>query len=116
MEVTVQIPLEGTLPRCVHGIYLPKADRHIGSWGCQVCRPQFPPEAACLGVLEMPRRGTHEEDALRANGRSKDECPACRSMYRFQISRTSNRCADCGTRYPRVKRALEIVREEVVAA
>ena len=105
------VPLEGTLPKCQHGVYDP--DGEGCAWHCGFCREQS--YAAPTKGFTLPRSsGTAltEHDRLHANAHGNSgACPDCGSRIHSIEPDGRWRCEECQHIYraPRSKREHELV-------
>jgi hypothetical protein len=89
-------------PRCSHHVMI--LGPHFETdkaWGCWLCRePEF---SKATNGFHTPKRGTHEEGVLRANGHTVGCCTRCDSAYHF-VEGKKWVCSECGTAYEPPKR------------
>jgi hypothetical protein len=108
-----KVPPEGTLRRCVHGLYSPSWVNGVNYY-CQMCNPSrvIPGEqSVCL-----PRSSADPLDEIGrtyANKNSRVGCPACGShcwcrIDEKQRSDVERLCADCGHHYRVRSRVPEV--------
>ena len=104
-----KVPPEGTIPRCEHHVYYPQnfIDAKKPNYGCALCEHNS--NNSDPDNFEMPRAGTHAQDRLRANEDGGDECPRCKSKFRYRLSAGKSKCADCGTAYKSKIKYTELV-------
>jgi ribosomal protein L37AE/L43A len=98
------IPLQGTLPRCPHGVYL--SDNHGSPKApyCRGCYPDGPPFTPRELVLPRSSGDDLEAPEFRANKTTESECPKCHSRIYIRVGEEARECAECATPYPMPKR------------
>lgn len=108
----MEIPSEGTIRRCTHGVYWPKGDPI--AYYCQLCNSI--PLAEDARKFVMHRGAFNTNDRLRANKHEVYGCPACGSTIHVEVNRKTWECADCQTQFNAPKKRRFAESEAEVAA
>jgi hypothetical protein len=98
----MDIPLNGTLPRCQHGVYKPT--NHKIAYGCGFCNPHhFDAVSENTNVPVFAKHRHRDVEVPRANKGyvCKSRCPKCDSdvHYESEVVGGPWECADCGHKF-----------------
>ncbi len=102
-----KVPIAGTIPRCVHGVYIGSGESRAQY--CQQCSPDGPSFRTRDVVLPRSSGDPLDHAGLYANNKSPRVCPNCGSTIYLRQKETGRdtqrECADCGKQY-RVKQSF----------
>ena len=100
-----RIPVQGTIRRCEHGVYIGANDVDDKAAYCQQCTPGGPADQRSI---VLPRYSdiqlTHEGRTLANGNGNNGGCPQCGSVVYTRANErnaTLRECAECGTHYRR---------------
>ena len=107
------VPLCGTIPRCIHSHYAPDGD----AYHCYLCNPVRPADQRPVVLPVDSSTPLNGYQRLRANRNDTiGMCPQCHSRVHFDLENGKHECAECGTVYAAAKKSITRQFREMVAA